>query len=112
LATHFVATKQPRCLGNHNGGVLRMLAASVTRQEPEQTGYADVAGGRIWWRMSGARHLRSDRAPIIAVHGGPGGAHDYLEPLMALADERAVILYDQLDCGNSDRPGKTSNWTT
>ena len=88
-----------------------MLAASVTRQEPEQTGYAAVAGGRIWWRMAGARHLRSDRAPIIAVHGGPGGAHDYLEPLMGLADERAVILYDQLDCGNSDRPGKPTNWT-
>ena len=39
-----------------------MLAASVTRQEPEQTGYADVAGGRIGWRMAGARHRRSDRA--------------------------------------------------
>ena len=88
-----------------------MLAATVTRQDPEQTGYADVAGGRIWWRMAGARHLRSDRAPIIAVHGGPGGAHDYLEPLTGLADERAIILYDQLDCGNSDRPGKPANWT-
>lgn len=88
-----------------------MLAASVTRTEPEQTGFADAPGGRLWWRLDGARHLRSGRPPLIAVHGGPGGSHDYLEPLTALADERAVILYDQLDCGNSDRPGDPRNWT-
>jgi len=88
-----------------------MLAASVTRTDPEQTGFADAPGGRIWWRMDGARHLRSDRPPLIAVHGGPGGSHDYLEPLAALADERAILLYDQLDCGNSDHPGNPGNWT-
>ncbi|WP_243670608.1 hypothetical protein [Methanoculleus chikugoensis] len=31
--------------------------------------------------------------------------HDYLEPLEALADERPIVFYDQLGCGNSDRPG-------
>jgi proline-specific peptidase len=28
----------------------------------------------------------------------------------AMADERAVILYDQLDSGQSDRPGDPENW--
>ncbi len=88
-----------------------MLAAQSTRQEPEQTGLAPAPGGRLWWRLDGARHLKSGRAALIAVHGGPGGAHDYLEPLAALAEERAVLLYDQLDCGNSDKPGDPANWT-
>jgi proline-specific peptidase len=87
-----------------------MLAASVTPIGPERTGYADAPGGRIWWRMDGARHLRSTRAPLIAIHGGPGGSHDYLLPLTALAEERTVVLYDQLDCGDSDKPGNPANW--
>ena len=88
-----------------------MFAADVTRGEPDQTGLAAAPGGRLWWRLDGARHLRSNRAALIAVHGGPGGSHDYLEPLAALGDERAVVLYDQLDCGNSDKPGEQRNWT-
>lgn len=87
-----------------------MFAADVTRGEPDQTGLAAAPGGRLWWRLDGARHLRSGRAALIAVHGGPGGSHDYLEPLAALGDERAVVLYDQLDCGNSDKPGDRRNW--
>jgi proline iminopeptidase/L-proline amide hydrolase len=31
--------------------------------------------------------------------------------LLALSDERAVILYDQLDSGMSDRPNDPANWT-
>lgn len=87
-----------------------MLAAESTRHEPDQSGLATAPGGRLWWRMDGARHLKSGRAALIAVHGGPGGSHDYLEPLTALAEERAIVLYDQLDCGNSDRPGDRGNW--
>ena len=45
------------------------------------------------------------------MHGGPGAPHDYLEPLEALSDERPVIFYDQLGCGNSDRPSDISLWT-
>lgn len=29
---------------------------------------------------------------------------DYLHNMSALADERKVIVYDQLGCGRSDRP--------
>jgi len=87
-----------------------MLAASITPVGPERTGYADVPGGRIWWRMDGIRHIRSARAPLLAIHGGPGGCHDYLLPLTALSEERTIILYDQLDCGESDKPGDPANW--
>ena len=88
-----------------------MLAASVTPTGPERTGYADAPGGRLWWRMDGVRHLRSGRAPLVAIHGGPGGSHDYLLPLTKLSEERTIILYDQLDCGESDRPNDPRNWT-
>jgi proline iminopeptidase len=88
-----------------------MLAASVTPTGPERTGFADVPGGRVWWRMDGVRHIRSNRAPLIAIHGGPGGSHDYLLPLTALSEERTIVLYDQLDCGDSDKPNDPRNWT-
>src|SRR5262249_32521271 len=54
---------------------------------------------------------RSHRTPIIAIHGGPGGSHDYLLPLTRLSEDRTVILYDQLDCGESDKPNDPRNWT-
>jgi pimeloyl-ACP methyl ester carboxylesterase len=40
------------------------------------------------------------------------GHSDYLEPLEALASTgRQIIFYDQLGCGNSDRPEDKSMWT-
>jgi proline-specific peptidase len=42
--------------------------------------------------------------PLLALHGGPGSTHNYFRPLERLADERPVVLYDQIGCGNSDRP--------
>jgi proline iminopeptidase len=35
----------------------------------------------------------------------------YLDSLAGLADDRRVILYDQLGCGRSDRPEDESLWT-
>jgi len=49
---------------------------------------------------------------VLALHGGPGAAHDYLEPLGALAATgRRVIFYDQLGCGKSDQPHDPALWT-
>ncbi len=41
---------------------------------------------------------------MLALHGGPGSTHNYFGPLERLAGERPVVLYDQIGCGNSDRP--------
>lgn len=70
-------------------------------------GMIQVSGGKVWYRIVGAD---KKGIPLIALHGGPGAPHDYLESLEALADERPVIFYDQLGCGNSDRPSDTSLW--
>jgi proline iminopeptidase len=71
-------------------------------------GYIPVTGGKIWYKIVGANRKN---IPLLVLHGGPGAPHDYLEPFEALSDERPVIFYDQLGCGNSDKPGDTSLWT-
>lgn len=63
-------------------------------------GYVEVPGGRVWYRVVGG----GGGVPLLALHGGPGFTHDYLEPLARLADERPVVFYDQLGSGRSDRP--------
>lgn len=70
-------------------------------------GHVAVSGGNIWYGIAGHG---SSGIPLLVVHGGPGAPHDYLEPLAALADERPVIFYDQLGCGNSDKPEDASLW--
>jgi proline iminopeptidase len=75
----------------------------------EEEGYVEVPGGRVWFRSVG--ESVDGRAPLLCLHGGPGFTHNYLEPLEALADRRRVIFYDQLGCGQSDRPDDLSLWT-
>jgi L-proline amide hydrolase len=65
-------------------------------------GYVDFRDYRTWYRAVG--DLDSGTTPLLALHGGPGSTHNYFGPLEALADERPVVLYDQIGCGNSDRP--------
>jgi proline iminopeptidase len=78
------------------------LGPLVTAAVDAREGRVEVTGGRIWYRVVGAR----EAVPLVTVHGGPGGTHDYLEPLEALADERPVVFYDQLGAGKSDAPGR------
>jgi len=69
----------------------------------EQEGWVEWDGHRTWFRVVG--ELASDRDPLLCLHGGPGSTHHYFAPLERLAaDGRAVVLYDQLGCGRSDRP--------
>lgn len=82
---------------------------TITRTDGDtHEGYVDVTGGRVWFRIVGAD---SPGTPLLILHGGPGATHDYLEPLAALADERPIVCYDQLGCGNSDRPDDPALWT-
>ncbi len=76
---------------------------------PEETGHIAVPGGRVWYRINGLDKLRN--TPLVVIRGGPGFSHDYLLTLTDLASSRPVILYDQLDTGNSDHPGIPANWT-
>ena len=64
-----------------------------------EQGYVDFRGYRTWYRKAGDAGI-----PLLALHGGPGSTHNYFAPLERLADERTVVVYDQLGCGRSDRP--------
>jgi proline-specific peptidase len=73
-----------------------------------EQGFADVPGGRVWYIRLGT----GDATPLLMLHGGPGGGHDYLAPLgEALASDRPVVMYDQLGCGRSEQPDDPSLWT-
>lgn len=83
-------------------------AEVLKKDEKIQEGYIPVTGGKIWYKIVGTN---KPGIPIMVLHGGPGASYDYLEPLAELADARPVIFYDQLGCGNSDRPDDRSLWT-
>jgi proline-specific peptidase len=65
-------------------------------------GYVDFRDHRTWYRVVG--DLEFGGVPLLALHGGPGSTHHYFQPLERLADGRAVVVYDQIGCGKSDRP--------
>jgi pimeloyl-ACP methyl ester carboxylesterase len=65
-------------------------------------------GFETWYRDVGPE----SGVPLLCLHGGPGSTHNYFEPLEELAAEgRRVVIYDQLGCGNSDRPDDPKLWT-
>jgi L-proline amide hydrolase len=64
-------------------------------------GHVEWDGHRTWYRVEGDL---DGKPPLVCLHGGPGVPHDYLESLGAITRSgRAVIFYDQLGCGRSDR---------
>jgi proline iminopeptidase len=70
-------------------------------------GYIHFKEGRMWYQVVGS----GPGTPIIMLHGGPGFSAHYLTPLTALADERPVIIYDQLGSGRSDATTDSTLWT-
>lgn len=88
---------------------LTLLGACATgsRETPgSQTGFVEVPGGPVWYQiMGGGTH-----APLVVLHGGPGGTSCGLQVLAPLGDERPVVRYDQLGSGRSGRPTDTSLW--
>jgi L-proline amide hydrolase len=68
-------------------------------------------GFETWYRIVGEGD-GAGKLPVLLLHGGPGGTHDYLEPLEQLvATGRRAIFYDQLGCGQSDLPDDPSLFT-
>jgi L-proline amide hydrolase len=74
---------------------------------PAREGYIEFRSHRTWYRVVGDA---KDGTPLLALHGGPGSTHSYFGPLERLSSERPIVLYDQIGCGNSDRPSDIE-WT-
>jgi L-proline amide hydrolase len=67
-------------------------------------------GFETWYRSAG--ETAPGKLPVLCLHGGPGAAHDYLEPLLGLAATgRRVVVYDQIGCGRSSVPPRSFDWT-
>lgn len=93
------------CSGSPGAG-LPFAADTAPVRPPEGEGRVRTAGGELWYRVAGT----GPGTPLVVIHGGPGLSHDYLLALAELGRDRAVVFYDQLDCGKSDRPGDPANW--
>jgi proline-specific peptidase len=71
-------------------------------------GRVPFRGFTTWYRDEGPE----EGVPLVCLHGGPGSTHHYFEPLRELARSgRRLVVYDQLGCGNSDRPDDPELWT-
>lgn len=89
----------------------RKVAAGVTIcPVPTREARVKVSGGDLYARVN-TPEAPGAALPTLFLHGGPGGSHFGMVGALPLADERAIILYDQLDCGLSARPGDPANWT-
>ncbi len=77
--------------------------------EPMKEGTVSVTGYPMYYRICGPRDARET---VLCMHGGPGGTHDYLQPIADLSrDGYRVVFYDQLGCGRSARITDTSLFT-
>lgn len=56
--------------------------------------------GRTYYISEGEQHKNT---PLIGIHGGPGGFHQTILPVLDLKSDRRVILYDQIGTGQSER---------
>ncbi len=72
-------------------------------------GFLEFGDRRTWYRSTGDP---SDRPALLVLHGGPGAATgNSLDFVAAVAADRQVIEYDQLDTGRSSRVGDVSQYT-
>lgn len=72
-------------------------------------GYMPFKGYQTYYRIVG--ECREGKKPLILMHGGPGSTHNYFEVLDQLAEDgRALIMYDQLGCGNSYVDNRPDLW--
>lgn len=73
------------------------------------TGKMPFMGHETYYRIVGDK---TDNAPLLLIHGGPGSTHNYFEVLDSLAEttQRQVISYDQIGCGESFLDGHKELW--
>ncbi|KAH9884183.1 Alpha/Beta hydrolase protein [Xylariomycetidae sp. FL2044] len=71
---------------------------------------------KTWYKVVGDLE-DSAIPPLILLHGGPGGGHDYFASLVDLWDRYRIplVMYDQVGCGRSthfrEKMGDDGFWT-
>jgi proline iminopeptidase len=66
---------------------------------------------KVYYRIVGEKQ-DNNKKPLVLLHGGPGSTHNYFEILdkLSVLDNRQLIMYDQLGCGNSYVEGHPELW--
>lgn len=65
---------------------------------PRASGFTAKTPVPLYWAAYGPEGV----SPLLVLHGGPGASHDYLLPqMLALAEERELVFYDQRGGGRS-----------
>lgn len=73
-----------------------------------EDGYIDVNGIKIFYKRFG----KGNSHKLLALHGGPGGTHDYILPIADLASmDFDIVFYDQFGCGKSDYPKNEADYS-
>lgn len=80
------------------------------KEVPVIQGYMPFRGYKTYFRISGKGN--PSKAPLIMMHGGPGGSSRAFEVLdsLALHDNRQIVFYDQIGCGRSFVDGHKDWW--
>lgn len=65
-------------------------------------------GYKVWTRRIG-----HGRKKVLLLHGGPGASHEYMQCFADVLPQAGyeMYFYDQLGCGQSDKPDDTGLWT-
>ena len=77
---------------------------------PRTSGFTSTTPIPLYWAAYG----REGAPRLLALHGGPGAHHDYLLPqMLELADQYALVFYDQRGGGRSKTDDRTPiTWRT
>lgn len=83
-------------------GITSCVQVPRTIQFDKTLSYTEIDGYKFHTEVFG----NVESAPIVVVHGGPGGDYEYLKPLKRLSQNYRVIFYDQRGNGLSPRVDK------
>jgi len=77
---------------------------------PHTSGFTSTTPIPLYWAAYG----REGAPRLLVLHGGPGAHHDYLLPqMLELADQYALVFYDQRGGGRSKTDDRTPiTWRT
>lgn len=76
-----------------------------------EEGYMPFLSYKTYYRIVGDKK-NNNKKPLLILHGGPGSTHTALEVLdkISYIDDRQLIYYDQIGCGNSYLEGHPELW--
>jgi proline iminopeptidase len=90
---------------------------NTTATTRKDTAYVIKTGGAKMIQVAGkynvwTKKIGDGKIKVLLLHGGPGFSHDYFECFEDFLPKEGIEIYyyDQLGCGNSDRPTDTTLW--